>query len=148
MCSLSLSFLTGFPVDGEGLAKKLVSGEKWETKLFELNLTPTRAIRFRLSSNSLVFHFSSDTSFFAKPSPSTGNPVRKARGATARQSVKEPIQRAFIPKVEQASLVLFFIIDHVCLIPSAKDRFLSAQPLLLPLRKPTPIWIRLRRAHS
>ena len=44
-----------------------------------LILTPTRAIRFKLSPNSLVFHFSSDTSFFAKPSPSTGNLVRKAR---------------------------------------------------------------------
>lgn len=62
--------------------------------------------------------------------------------------VQEPIQRAFIPKVEKASLVLFLIIDHVCSIPSAKDRFLRAQPLLLPLRKPTPILIRLRRAHS
>ncbi|KAK7236604.1 hypothetical protein RIF29_45477 [Crotalaria pallida] len=27
----------------------------------------------------------------------------------------------------RASLVLFFIIDHVCSIPSAKDRFLRAQ---------------------
>ncbi|CAL0313412.1 unnamed protein product [Lupinus luteus] len=30
-----------FPVDGEGLAKKLVSEEKWKTKLFGLNLNLT-----------------------------------------------------------------------------------------------------------
>lgn len=49
----------------------------------------------------------------------------------ARQSVKEPLQRAFIPKVEQAFLVLFLTIDHVCSIreSSAKDRLLRAQPL-------------------
>lgn len=35
--------ITGFPVDGEGLAKKLVSEseEKWKTKLFGLNLNLT-----------------------------------------------------------------------------------------------------------
>jgi hypothetical protein len=40
-CAPCLYYITGFPVDGEGLAKKLVSEEKWKTKLFGLNLNLT-----------------------------------------------------------------------------------------------------------
>ncbi|KAF3437678.1 hypothetical protein FNV43_RR20434 [Rhamnella rubrinervis] len=32
------AFLTGFPADGEDLAKKLVLVEEWKTKLFGLNM--------------------------------------------------------------------------------------------------------------
>jgi hypothetical protein len=40
-------FLTGFPVDGEGLAKKLVSEEKCKTKLFGLNLNLIALVQVR-----------------------------------------------------------------------------------------------------
>lgn len=43
-----LAFLTGFPVDGEGLAKKLVSEEKWKTKLFGLNLNLIALVGVRI----------------------------------------------------------------------------------------------------
>jgi hypothetical protein len=43
-----LAFLTGFSVDGEGLAKKLVSEEKWKTKLFGLNLNLIALVGVRI----------------------------------------------------------------------------------------------------
>ncbi|KAK1405891.1 hypothetical protein QVD17_42404 [Tagetes erecta] len=44
----TLAFLTRFPVDGEGLAKKLVSEEKWKTKLFGLNLNLIALVGVRI----------------------------------------------------------------------------------------------------
>lgn len=44
----TLAFLTRFPVDGEGLAKKLVSEEKWKTKQFGLNLNLIALVGVRI----------------------------------------------------------------------------------------------------
>jgi hypothetical protein len=44
----TLAFLTIFPVDGEGLAKKLVSEEMWKTKLFGLNLNLIALVGVRI----------------------------------------------------------------------------------------------------
>jgi len=44
----TLAFLTRFPVDGEGLAKKLVPEEKWKTKLFGLNLNLIALVGVRI----------------------------------------------------------------------------------------------------